>query len=253
MRRRPNAEAPRRVLQEGVAQELPERAVVPGALGQVALGQLGRHGAQLEGGHADSMKSVASRWRWAAGAAREELVLLHPLEEEMGVVGPGEPDAAVQLNVVAGDPHTGVRRVARGHGRGLFPLGRLRVRGPGRELEAGPRHLDLLEHLDEPVTHRLVGGDRLVEDDPLRRVGDGLGQGPVRRADGLRRQPDGDVVLHPLPQAQLVARRAQRNDRRVVEHEPGQLARGVERRDQGRPRATRGDTTAPPPRCGPPR
>ena len=63
--RRPNAEAPRRVLQEGVAQELPERAVVPGALGPVARRQLVRHGAQLEGGHADSMKSVASRCRWA--------------------------------------------------------------------------------------------------------------------------------------------------------------------------------------------
>ena len=65
MGRRPNAEAPGRVLQEGVAQELPECAVVPGALGQIARRQLVRHRAQLERGHADSMKSVASRWRCA--------------------------------------------------------------------------------------------------------------------------------------------------------------------------------------------
>ncbi len=71
--RRPDAEAPARVLEEAVAQELPERAVVPGALGPVALGQLGRHRAQLEAGrrHADSMNErQASRWRCGAGAAR---------------------------------------------------------------------------------------------------------------------------------------------------------------------------------------
>ena len=60
---RPDAEAARRIVEEAVAQELPERAVVPGALGQVPLGQRGRHRAQIPGRHADSMNSVASRWR----------------------------------------------------------------------------------------------------------------------------------------------------------------------------------------------
>ena len=40
------------------------------------------------------------------------------------------------------------------------------------------------------MAHRLVRGDGLVEDDPFRRVGDRLGQGPVGRADGLGRQRD---------------------------------------------------------------
>ena len=181
------------------------------------------------------MKSAASRWRWAAGAAREDLVLLHPLEEEVGVVGPREPDAAVQLDVVAGHPHAGVGRVAGGHGGGLGPLGGLGVRGPGGELEAGAGHLDLLEHLDQAVAHGLVRRHRLVEDDPLGRVGDGLGQGPVGRADRLGRQRDGDVVLDPLPQGRLVARRAERDHRRLVEDEAGQLAGGVERRARARP------------------
>ena len=79
------------------------------------------------------------------------------------------------------------------------------------------------------MAHGLVGRNRLVEDDPLGRVGDRLGQRAVGRADGLGRQGDGDVVLHALPQAGLVARRPDRDDGRVVEDEAGQLAGGVER------------------------
>ena len=33
-----------------------------------------------------------------AGATRQELVLLHPLEEEVGVVGPREADTTMQLD-----------------------------------------------------------------------------------------------------------------------------------------------------------
>ena len=45
MRGRPDAEPPARVLEQRVAQELPERAVVPRPFGAVALGQGGRDGA----------------------------------------------------------------------------------------------------------------------------------------------------------------------------------------------------------------
>ncbi len=60
--RRPDAKAPARVLEQGVAQELPEGAVVPRAFGPVALGQRRRDRAELEAGpgHADSMKNSAS-------------------------------------------------------------------------------------------------------------------------------------------------------------------------------------------------
>ncbi len=63
MGRRPDTEPPARVLEQGVAQELPEGAVVPRTLGPIALGQRRRDGAELEAdrGHADSMKNAASR------------------------------------------------------------------------------------------------------------------------------------------------------------------------------------------------
>ena len=51
-----------------------------------------------------------------ADPAQENLVLLGPLEQEVGHVGPGESDAAVGLDVVAGDLDRGLRGVAGGHG-----------------------------------------------------------------------------------------------------------------------------------------
>ena len=53
-----------------------------------------------------------------AGAPHQDLVLLGPFEEEMGVVGPGEAHPAVHLDVVPGDPHRGLGRVGGGHGGG---------------------------------------------------------------------------------------------------------------------------------------
>ena len=65
VRGRPDPEAARRVLEQRVAEELAQRAVVPGALRPVALGQVRRHRAELETTHADSMKSDANRRRCA--------------------------------------------------------------------------------------------------------------------------------------------------------------------------------------------
>ena len=115
----------------------------------------------------------------------------------MGIVGPGEPHAAVQLDVVAGHPHAGLRRVAGGHRGGLVALGGLGVRRRRRGLQACPRHLELVEHVDEAVAYRLEGGDRLIGDNYRSTVLDGLFEGPVRRTTVSATRRDGHVSCTP--------------------------------------------------------
>ena len=110
MGRRPDPEAARRVLRGGSPAGTPracDRPTHP-RRGSARPAPPASGAARTSSCRLDEQRRQAVALR--AGPAREQLVLLHSLEEEMGVVGPGEPDATVQLDVVTRDPHARRRR-----------------------------------------------------------------------------------------------------------------------------------------------
>ena len=175
-------------------------------------------------------EASACRGRLAAARTR---VVLGPLEQEVGVVGPGEAHAPVELDVVAGHLDRGLGRVGGGHGGGPDTVGLVAVRRPGRVVDAHPGQLERVEHVHDPVLHDLEAGDRLVEDHPDLGVLGGHLEGPVGHPDRLGGQRHRDVVEDAPPQRRPGSpARAERLGGRAVEHQAGQLAGRVEGRDQ---------------------
>ena len=115
----------------------------------------------------------------------------------MGVVLPGEPDAAVQLHGVLRTPDEAVEREGDGHGGGQGSRGG--VRGRARRVPCGPpRLLGGDEHVREPVLHRLELADRPAELLAHLRVGRRGVEAPTRAACALRRHHHRGQHARPL-------------------------------------------------------
>ena len=125
-----------------------------------------------------------------------------PLEEEVDVVLPREPDAAEGLDRVVGDRVRGVGRARLGHVRGQGQRLRVRVGAPRRVVRQRAGLLDVPEHLGESVRDRLIGADRAPELLALLRVFDRHVERPLGDTDELGRDRDrraskagGDVAV----------------------------------------------------------
>src|ERR1700760_578608 len=124
------------------------------------------------------------------GVAQVQLARLGPLEVQVGVVLPGEADAAVDLDVLRGHVEVrlrGVRLDQRGQHR---DLGRVLGHRGRRVADRGPPRLDLEQQVGAAVLNRLEAADGPVELAP------GLGvlprhvQRPLRAAELLGGQRD---------------------------------------------------------------
>ena len=101
---------------------------------------------------------VIMRSRCAARRSQEHLRALGPLEPEVGVVLPGEPDPAAELDALARRVHVGVARHRLRHARrpGLALAGVEPARGV---MGRGSRQLDLEQQIGAAVLQRLERPD----------------------------------------------------------------------------------------------
>ena len=146
---------------------------------------------------------------------------------QMGVVLPGDTDAAEHLDAVLGVGLRGLDAGGRGDRGGD---GKLRICVPGGGLSGISRgHRDLLgaqQHLGAHVLDRLEAADRLAELFAHLRVLDGRVQCPPGQSGGLGGQHRRRQILDPLRW------RRQRRRRRIVEDDAGQRSREVRRRER---------------------
>ncbi|ARX84252.1 hypothetical protein SMD44_03690 [Streptomyces alboflavus] len=153
----------------------------------------------------------------------------------MGVVLPGEADAAVQLDGLGSGGAQGFETLREGEPTG--PLAALAVpvapvaptagiRRPRRVVRRRPGRLHPYVHIGEPVLHGLEGADRAPELLALLDVGDGAGERAVGGADGLGGEQDGDALAGPGQRGPHVRTRArfrlpQQLTLHVPQFEPG--------------------------------
>src|SRR3990172_646578 len=104
------------------------------------------------------------------GVAEGEFRPLGPLEVEVQVVLPGEPDAAVELDASAGDPAVRVRDVGLGHADRELAFGHPFVHGPRGIVRDRLAVLDVHQHVRRLVLDALVGADGPAESLPDLRV-----------------------------------------------------------------------------------
>ena len=98
--------------------------------------------------------------RCQVGIAEEHLGTLGALEPEMGVVVPGEADAAVDLDRVDRGLHIGIRGARLGQRGQRRQVGIVLGRRRGRGIGGGLGQLDIDQHVGLLVLHRLERGDR---------------------------------------------------------------------------------------------
>src|ERR1700689_546681 len=96
-------------------------------------------------------------------AAEQQLGGLGAPEVQVSGVFPGEPDAAVDLDVFLRGVQVRVRAVSLGHAGRLRQVLRRCRRRPCRVVRSGARRLDLEQHRRALVLDRLEGPDRLAE------------------------------------------------------------------------------------------
>ena len=173
-------------------------------------------------------RRVARRCRWDGGVAEAHLVELGPLQEEVQVVLPREPDAAVHLERRRHHPLRRVGAPDLGRGRRDGRVG-IVADAPRRPVGGRAHALDVDEHVGAAVLHRLEAPDRPPELDPVLGVLDGQVEGAGRAPEHLGRG-EGRA---PVEQRVDGVRTAEAHRRRRVEIEPTELAGEVHRRFPG--------------------
>ena len=141
---------------------------------------------------------------------------------EVGVVLPGDGDAAVHLRVEVGAQVGGRRRERGGDRGGVGELVVADLGGHGGVPHRAGGELGGHAHVGAVVLHRLVHGDRPAELDPLLRVGGGQLGALEGHAHRLRRQEQ------PVAVDEGLAGAGEHGARRAVEGDAGRAAGGVE-------------------------
>src|SRR5436305_9510612 len=169
------------------------------------------------------------------GVAEQDLGALRPLEVQVGVVLPGEADAAVDLDVLGGGVEVRVGAVRLGEARDDREL--LVVLGcrPRRVVRRRLRRLDLEQHVGALVLDGLERADGPPELHAHLRVVDCHLQHLLRAADHLVRQSHGRLVERLRQRRPSRAWLAQRAGGDVGEVEPSLLP-GLAHRRQWRTR-----------------
>src|SRR5437763_873367 len=166
------------------------------------------------------------------GIAEQDLRALRPLEVEVGVVLPGEADAAVDLDVLGGGVEVRVGAVRLGEARDDRQL--LVVLGccPGRVVRRRLRRLDLEQHGGALVLDGLERADGATELHAHLRVLDRHLEHLLRAADHLVRQTHGRLVERLRRGSPSCAGLAQRSGGDVGEVETRLLPGLVHRRQR---------------------
>ena len=124
-----------------------------------------------------------------------------PAEVEVGVVLPGEPDAAVHLDVELRALVTGAQRECGGHGRGIGELVAALFGRPGGVPHRRGGELGRDEHVGAVVLDGLERGDGPAELHAHLGVGRGLLGALDRHAGALRRHEEARQVDEDAPPA----------------------------------------------------
>src|SRR5690606_19240770 len=113
-----------------------------------------------------------------------------PAHEQVGVVLPGDGDAAVDLGVEVGTQVGGGAGEGGGHRRGVGELVAAGGRGPGGVPHGAGGQLGGDGHVGAVVLHRLERADGPAELDPLLGVGGGRVGAGAGQPDRLGREDD---------------------------------------------------------------